>query len=118
MTMFTTKITRDGIDTEIFVARDHVIHRFKFNGIDLKADGFPINQTVKSSFMVLSNPTKTPLPFWNNTFSKTEFTLNEEVFPSFPKPGLFKKLDFVRERKRRPNEKVQRGCKAIEDRFF
>jgi hypothetical protein len=75
------------------MTRDHMVHRFQFNGVNLEAAWSSINQTSEFTFSVFPHPTETSLPLRDETLSKTEFTLDEVTLTLF-KESCFMVNDF------------------------
>jgi len=65
-----------------------MVHRFQFNGVDLKTTGSSIDQTLDFARSVLSDPTKTSLPIWYQALSKAEPTMDKIIFNPLEKHGL------------------------------
>jgi hypothetical protein len=88
MAVFASEIARGGIDAEVFMTRNHVIHRFEFDGIDLKTARSSINQTPEFTRSVFPDPAETPSSLRDETLSKTEITPYQITFTFFEKQGL------------------------------
>jgi hypothetical protein len=80
---------------------DHVIHRFQFDGIDLKAARFSVNQASKCPRPVFPITTETSSSFRYETFTKAELATNGIILTPSVKQSLpidvFKRrrLDFL-----------------------
>ena len=88
MTVLTPKVARCRVDTEVSMARDHVIHRFQFDGIDLKAARPPVHQAMKYSRPIFPVTTEAPSSFRYQTAPKAELTLNGIIPGLLVKQGL------------------------------
>ena len=88
MTMLTSKVARCRIDTEVFMTRYHVIHRFQFDGIDLKAAWSSVNQASKYPRPIFPITTEASPSFRYKTSTKAELTMNSIIFTPFVKHGL------------------------------
>jgi len=80
---------------------DHVIHRFQFDGVDLKAARSSVNQASKYPRPVFSITTETSSSFRYETSSKAESATNGIIFTPFVKHSLpieafrRRRLDFL-----------------------
>jgi len=70
------------------MARNHVIHGFKFNGVDLKAGRFSINKSNEFTVSIFPDPTESSLSLGDQTLPKAEFALDEVVLPPLEKHRL------------------------------
>jgi hypothetical protein len=77
--VLTSEITRCSINADVFMAGEHMIHRFKLDGIDLKSARLSVDQAIEISSQVFPDPTESPSPFWYQTSSEAELTLNKIV---------------------------------------
>lgn len=70
------------------MARNHVIHGFKFNGVDLKAARFSIDEADEFAPLVLPHSAKASFPLGDQTLTKAEFTPDRFVLALFEKHRL------------------------------
>jgi hypothetical protein len=58
------------------MARNEMVKRCFFNWTNIYYRGLTINNGIEFAFLVLSVSTKTPFPFVDETFPRTEKTLD------------------------------------------
>jgi hypothetical protein len=101
MAMLTPEVARRRVDTDVFMTWYHVIHRFQFDGIDLKAARPCVNQASQYPRPIFPITTEASPSVRYETSPKAELTTNGIILAPFIKQSLpieafpRRRLDFL-----------------------